>query len=553
MDLFSIILKIFGGLGLFLLGMQLLSDGMKKVAGSRMRRIIEMFTNKPIIGVITGALVTSVIQSSSGTTVMTVGFVNAGVMNLVQAIGIIMGANIGTTMTAQLIAFRIESLAPLAIGIGSFGYLFWSKKKIKNWMMVLLGFGILFFGMATMSSGLSPLKDDPHMMELFRKFSHSPILGLLIGTILTCIVQSSSATIGMLQALVGSGLVDFQGAVPILLGDNIGTTITAQLAALNANTNAKRVAMFHTLFNAIGAVLILIFLPYFIDIVSLVTFKIIGKPFDFVDANGYHPSALRYVANAHSIFNITCTLVYLPFVKPLAWLVTKIIPDRLQRKARLSHVDKSMEVIPSIALNQAINEVERMSRLVKEMYSEMDGFFRSLDSSTIEAIKEKEEELNSLYRDLITFIIDLNQQPLDTKELNTIPGLIHTVNDLERVGDHIINLSELTERMEKQNIKFSEETIGDMEHMYALVGQMTELAQKLIIKPEKNYLAMRIIEIEGKVDSMEDTMRDKYVTLRNCQEDHPEINAFIIEGIMNLERIGDHFKNIASALKPLEN
>ncbi|HBR33772.1 MAG TPA: hypothetical protein DD734_04000, partial [Firmicutes bacterium] len=375
----ELIFGVVGGLALFIYGMNLMSEGLKKVAGDRLRKILEVVTKNPFIGVIVGAIVTTVIQSSSATTVMVIGFVNAGLMNLQQGIGIIMGANIGTTVTAQLIAFKIGDYAYLMAGIGFALYFFGKKKYAKHLGQVIFGFGLLFIGINTMSDVLEPLAKNQRSLHFITKMSSRPFWGLLVGLILTVVVQSSSAVIGVLQSLASQpvvegglvhALIPLSGAVPILLGSNIGTTITAALASIGANRAAKRSALFHTLFNVLGSAVCLLFLFPFIKLVHHISPA--PNP-----AAGITEAAVvsRQIANAHTTFNLLNTLLWLPFVKVLADLVTKLIPGEEPIAERtVRYLDSHMVNNAEIALNLSVKELLRMGRISQEMLGQVEGF-----------------------------------------------------------------------------------------------------------------------------------------------------------------------------------
>ena len=344
------LLKMVGGLALFLYGMNLLGDGLSRASGGRLERILEKLTNNPLKAVLMGAVVTGVIQSSSATTVMVVGFVNSGIMSLKQAVGIIMGANIGTTMTAQLIAFKLSDYITILIFIGFLMQLLARKSRTKYLGQVMLGFGILMLGMDMMGKAVMPLRNYSGFVHFIEVFSSNPLLGIGIGMIMTVLIQSSSATIGILIAMAGQGLIPLEGAIPVLLGDNIGTCITAVLASLRANLTAKRVAAAHVMFNVIGSIIFVILMPFFIKFVLLVS------------PDG---DIARQIANAHSAFNILNTLLFMPFVNPFIKLVEKIVPGKAEIiSMRPVYLDKNMLNTPSIAISLAVKEVVRMLSLI---------------------------------------------------------------------------------------------------------------------------------------------------------------------------------------------
>ncbi len=374
----KLIFGLVGGLGLFLFGMKIMSEGLQKVAGSRMRKILSALTSNRIVGALVGIAVTAIIQSSSATTVMVVGFVNAGLMSLVQSIGIILGANIGTTVTAQLIAFKITKFALPAIGIGAGFKLFAKNRKWSYFGEILLGFGLLFFGLSVMKSAFDPLKTSDEFHQLFMAVGNNHLLGVLIGAILTMLVQSSSATIGITIALASSGILSFDASVALILGENIGTTITANLAAIGTNLAARRTAFAHFLFNSLGVCYMLIFFPFFLHFISSIT----PGDADFVIQTqdqiarmggeiGDKPFIARHIANTHTMFNIVNTIIFLPLVGLLAKLSTLVIRGREENvEFHLKYLDNRVLSTPPIALAQARSETRRMAQIAREMVDE---------------------------------------------------------------------------------------------------------------------------------------------------------------------------------------
>jgi phosphate:Na+ symporter len=465
----KLLFGLLGGLGLFLFGMKIMSEGLQKIAGERMRQILAALTNNRIVGTLVGIAVTAIIQSSSATTVMVVGFVNAGLMSLVQSIGVVMGANIGTTVTAQLIAFKITKYALPAIGIGAGLKLFSRNKKYVYIGEIILGFGILFFGLSTMKHAFNPLKHSEEFRQLFLLVGDYKLLGVLIGALLTVIVQSSSATIGITLALASSGLISFEASVALILGENIGTTITANLAAIGTNVAAKRTAFAHFLFNALGTLYMLILMPFYMKFISSITpgdadfvIQTQVQAESFAAAIGDKPYIARHIANTHTMFNIINVLVFLPFVGLLAKLSTLIIrgedeSDRMQVRC----IDSRVLNTPPIAIGQARRETLRMAQIALEMVDRTNQFLEDGNMKCIRGLEKREELVDLLQKEITSFVVQLSQRSISTQTSESIGSLMHMVNDLERIGDHCENLWRLGIRKFEGKISFSE--VGENE------------------------------------------------------------------------------------------
>lgn len=538
-----------GGLGIFLFGIKFMSEGLQTVAGKRMREFLEKGTKTPIRGVITGALVTALIQSSSGTTVLTVGLVNAGLLNLRQAIGVIMGANIGTTMTAYLIGFKLESYALPIIAVGVIMLFFIKNKKVANVGQVVFGFGMLFYGLSVMGHGLKPLKDWELFINLMVEVQHNPLLGVFIGTIFTFIVQSSSATIGVLQGLAEQGAVTYQQAVPILFGDNIGTTVTALLAAIGTTVTARRTALTHTLFNLSGTA---IFLPLFMlgifpELIRLATNYV------FVLLPGFEGTwetlnIRMQIAQTHGMFNITNTLIQLPFVSYLAWAVTRMVPGP---DALFSMEPRFLEprllTNPAVALGQATREVLRMGRHARQFFNESVEFFfnprnRELNPMYLE---QKEELINRLDNDITNYLVKLSgENKLTTDQSNYTTSLLQAVSDLERIGDHADNIVELTVYGVEGHITFSDEAKASIRSMAELTGETLEMALKALETGDRT-LARQVIKNEVVIDNLEKEFREGHIMRLNEGVCTGAEGSIFLDILSNMERVGDHAVNIA--------
>jgi phosphate:Na+ symporter len=532
----AMIFVFIGGLGIFLFGIKSMGDGLQKSAGDKLRDILDKFTTNPIMGVIAGMFVTVLIQSSSATTVITVGLVSAGFMNLRQAIGVIMGANIGTTVTAFIIGIDVGAFALPILAIGSFLLFFFKNKKLHYFGQVLFGFGALFYGLELMSEGMKPLRDLQAFHDLTISMSDHSVLGVLVGTIFTVLVQSSSATIGILQGMYADGLLDIHAALPVLFGDNIGTTITAVLASLGASVAAKRAAAVHVLFNIIGTIIFLMILPLFTNFMLYLT-----------DVFNLNPKMT--IAFAHGTFNVTNTLIQLPFIGVLAFIVTKLIPGEdsvIEYKAK--HLDPMfIEQSPSIALGQAKEEVIRMGQFaIKGLENSRDFLQTDLQKYSDTALSI-EDAINNLDRKITDYLIRLSSTPLSVGESEIHSTLMDTVRDIERIGDHFENIVELNEFKVTNKVKLTDDAIKDLENMFTLTITTVIEAIDALDHNDKE-LARDVVKKEEEIDQMERKLRKKHILRLNDGICTGQAGIVFVDIVSNLERIGDHAVNIAEAV-----
>ena len=530
----QIVISLLGGLGLFLYGMNLMGESLEKVAGSKMKKIIELLTKNIFMGVILGAVVTAVIQSSSATTVMVVGFVNAGLMGLPQAVGVIMGANIGTTITAQIVSFDLTGLAPLALGIGILLYLFGGSEKYKQVGEVFIGFGLLFTGMESMKVAVNPLAEYKGFTDLLATFGRYPILGLLLGFGITAIIQSSSAAMGMLVVLASQGLVPLASALPILYGQNIGTCVTSLISSIGANKNAKRAAMIHLIFNILGTIIFLVFLNRFVvDIVVK------------MDPN----NVARQIANVHTIFNIVSTLLLLPCNKLIVKLAMKIVPDKNDETEEdesrvIKYIDDRMIQTPPIALASTIKEVARMGEKARDSVDyAMEGILEA-SSEGIERCFKQEKSINQLQKTILNYLLKLSKAPLSEEDRETVDTLFNTVNDIERIGDHAENLAEIAQSAIDGQVYFSEQGQNEISDMYNKVIASYSYALEAMVTSDVN-LACKVIKMEEQVDIMEESCRVNHMRRLNNNLCSIDNGIIYFEILANLERISDHAANIA--------
>ena len=528
----EIAINLMGGLGLFLYGMNLMADGLQKSAGAKLKRIVELLTSNVLMGVIVGALVTAIIQSSSATTVMVVGFVNAGIMTLPQAIGVIMGANIGTTITAQLVSLDLVGLAPLALGIGIVLYLFSSKPKVKTAAEILIGFGILFTGMDFMKAAVKPLTEYEGFTIALSTLGQNPILGILLGFGITAIVQSSSASMGMLLAVSSTGAISLGAALPILYGENIGTCVTSLISSIGASKNARRAATMHLIFNLIGTLVFMIFLT---------------KPITMIVTSLDPNDVSRQIANSHTLFNIINVIVLLPFSKLIVKLTMKLVPekeDEIEDKKTIKFIDERMIETPSIALSNTVKETLRMGdKAKKALINSMDGLFEK-SPKKIKKSFEEEKVVNVLQKTILNYLLKLSKASLNNDSRESVDALFNTVNDIERIGDHAENIAELAEIVIEKDLNLSKEATDELIQMYTKVVDTYSYALQAMESNDID-LACKVIKMEEQVDMMEKSCRENHMRrLGNnlCTIDNGVVYLDIIS---NLERISDHSVNIA--------
>lgn len=526
-------LAFLGGIALFMYGMQLMGDGLQKAAGAKLQKILEAMTGVLAMGILLGAVVTAVLQASGATTVMTVGLVNAGLLTLKQGFGIIMGANIGTTMTAQLIAFKLSDYITILIFIGFLMQLLARKSRTKYLGQVMLGFGILMLGMDMMGKAVMPLRNYPGFVHFIEVFSSNPLLGIGIGMIMTVLIQSSSATIGILIAMAGQGLIPLEGAIPVLLGDNIGTCITAVLASLRANLTAKRVAAAHVMFNVIGSIIFVVFMPFFIKFVLLVS------------PDG---DIARQIANAHSAFNILNTLLFMPFVNPFIKLVEKIVPGKAEIiSMRPVYLDKNMLNTPSIAISLAVKEVVRMGELArKDVRLGMEAI-QSFDADKVKYVLEHEPVVDALERDITDYLTQMSSS--EERKLTTRhTGLLHACTDIERIGDHGETLAKRARKLVEEDVVFSDEAKAELLQLSEMVLRASGRSLEALEKNDK-VIAEDAVRLCREVKQYQKEIRKNHITRLNEHICNPTAGFVMMELLINMKRVSDHSKNIAQLVQ----
>ena len=560
LDVWKVVVNVLGALALFVFGMKLMSDGLMKIAGDRMKKILQFFSRNGIVAVCAGAAVTAVVQSSSATTVMVIGFINAGLLNLTQAIGIIFGANIGTTVTAQIISFNLGVLAMPAIALGMIG-LFASKRSIRGWGESAVGFGLIFYGIGLMSSELKVLSVLPSFQNFFRMFDCSPdmaggfmplfpVLGaLLVSTIFTMLIQSSAAALGIVLALSGGGLINFYTAMPLLLGTNIGTTITAFFASLAANRHAKQAALAHFLFNTIGAVLLIAsfyittgntHIPVYMAFINAMT---PGDVFAEVPQN-----IERHIAMAHTIFNVINTIILLPFIKPLAILCEKIIPVSSKDADRTQLLEPHLLATPTAALEQVVLAIRNMVsdswRMIDQAVNE--HFLKlKIDQDAFDELAEEEEKIDRMQADVTEYLVKImRRRNLTDHQSELIPLLMHCTNDAERIADHTANIIVLAERLSKNDKKLSHASVKAIEKVWGILNHEASSVMMALGSTDAKEVKSAL-KSERKINKLTrefeqeniDRLRKGSCTLAN--------SVIYIELLGELEKLGDHLSNIA--------
>ena len=532
----EMIFQFIGGLGIFLFAINFMGNALQKAAGDRLRDILDRFTTNPFMGVLVGIVVTVLIQSSSGTTVIVVGLVSAGFMKLRQAIGVIMGANIGTTVTAFIIGFDVGAYALPIMGLGAFLLFFFKKDKIKNFGEVVFGFGGLFLGLELMSGGMKPLRELPAFIDATVAMSENSLLGVVVGTVFTLIVQSSSATVGILQGLYAEQLLDLRAALPVLFGDNIGTTITAVLASLGASVAARRAAATHVLFNVVGTIVFLIFLVPFTAYVSWLSSTL-----------GLEPK--MQIAFAHGSFNVANTIIQFPLIGAWAYVVTKLIPgEDVSIEFKPKHLDPSfITQSPSIAIGQAKEEILRMGEYAVRGLNETYTYLKTSEKKHSETAYQLEDAINNLDRGITDYLVKISAEPISAIESERHVILMETVRDIERIGDHFENIIELIDYREANRVVLTEGAMEDLDEMFTLtietVGRSLEA-----LNHHDSEIAREVAEKEDLIDKMERKFRKKHIQRLNDGQCSAQAGIVFVDIVSNLERIGDHAVNIAESI-----
>lgn len=538
MEYANIIIPFAGGLGMFIYGMQIMAQGLENAAGNRMKSLLGALTKRKIIGVALGAFITAIIQSSSATTVMVVGFVNAGIMNLTQAIAVIMGANIGTTVTGWLVSagewakiLKPSTLAPVAILLGVIILLVGKRRAIKDFASIVIGFGLLFVGISTMSDAVKPLQESQVIRNLFVTLGGNPFLGIVIGAIVTALIQSSSASVGILQSLAAAELVPFQAAIYIIMGQNIGTCVTAMLSGIGAKKNAKIAAIMHLLFNIIGTIIF--------SFGAILYFNVANPSW------GYGTINQTQISMVHTIFNVATTILLLPASGLIVRLAKKIGGNTEENlNDNVVQLDERMLETPSLALQAIITEVGRVGGLVQETLEIAKRVLFDHSKEEIRRLRDNEERVDKICSELVEYIVKITGLQMNEKEHEHIVSLLQVISDIERVSDYCDNISEYAEEMLEKKLIFSEIGATELKEMLDVCANSYHYAIEAFVteNPDK---ALKVIEYETLADTLEVKLRTKHIKRLATNQCHTESGIIFLDTLVGLERISDHARNIA--------
>ena len=534
----SIILSMAGGLGLFLYGMRIMSDSIEKVAGARLRGILERLTTNRFTGMLVGVLFTAVIQSSSACTVMVVSFVNSGLMTLTQAAGVIFGSNIGTTVTALLVSFKLEKAAPVILLAGVLIVMFVKKQKINQWGEVIVGFGVLFMGLSAMSGAMSGMKDSPMVLQMFASLQ-SPLLAVLLGTVLTAVIQSSSVTVSIMVLLANQGLLGMDIGLFIILGCNIGACTSAVLASLNGKKDAKRAAAIHLVFNVIGMAIFYVVFSLATDrVVEILTVMAGGDPG-------------RMVAYAHMLIKIIQVIIMMPFVKQIVKLTYLLVPGDDKKigyrdSYQLKYIGEKVVLNPATAVVEVIKELDRMGSLADENLNRAMNALITLDQEEINEVYEVEKNIDFLSHAITNHLVKINQTTLPIEDLKSIGALFHVVNDIERIGDHAENIVDAAVQREKTGVSFSKTAQRELGEMMDMVNTILRFSFEMFVKSTDEH-EEDIRHLEEAIDEKEKELQQRHIERLSNNECTPEAGAMFSDIVSGLERVADHATNIAFA------
>ena len=529
----EILFHFLGGLGLFLYSIKTMGDGLQQAAGDRLRFYIDKYTSNPFLGVLVGIVVTALIQSSTGVTVITVGLVSASLLTLRQAIGIIMGANIGTTVTSFIIGFKLGEYALPLIFLGTMFLFFTKNRTANNIGRILFGVGGIFYALNLISAGMSPLKDLPQFKEYMVTLGQNPVLGVLAGAVITVLIQASSATIGILQGLYAGGFLDLKGSLPVLFGDNIGTTLTVILAAAGANISAKRVAATHVIFNVLGTILCLILLGPFTSMIEYFQALL-------------HLSPEMTIAFSHGAFNVSNTIVQFPFIGALAYFVTKLIPgeDEVVKYEPLYLDEHLIKQAPSIALGNAKKELLHLGNYASKAFDLSYNYIIDLNEKVAEKGHKTEEAINTIDEKLTRYLITLSSEALSQKESEVLTNILDSSRDLERIGDHAEALINLTDYLQRKNVEFSEAALQELADIYQ---KTTDFTKDALDSVENNDIekAQSLIERHKEINNMERVLRKTHIKRLNKGECSTQAGVNFIDIVSHYTRVSDHAMNLA--------
>lgn len=538
----SILLSMAGGLGLFLFGMRVMSEAIEKVAGAKLRRILEIFTTNRFSGMLVGIVFTGIIQSSSACTAMVVSFVNAGLMNLYQAAGVIFGANIGTTITSQLVSFNLSAYAPVILLVGVLVVMFCSKEKVKKFAEIIIGFGILFLGLSTMSSSMASMREVPEVVNLLSSLKN-PFVATIVGLVLTSVIQSSSVTVSIVLLLANQDLLSLHIALYIILGCNIGACTTALLASLAGKKDAKRAALIHFWFNVIGTVVLYVVLFAAEEPVTRMIWAISRD-------NG------RFVANAHTLIKIFQVIVLFPFSKWIVKLSVLCVPGEdkkvgYRESYQLKYIGHKVVFNPATAVFEVVKELDRMASLASENLNRAMNALITLDEEDIEEVYEVEKNIDFLNHAITDYLVKINQTTLPIEDLKSLGALFHVVNDIERIGDHAENVADAARQRKEQGLVFSKEAQREMGEMLDMVNNLIQYSIAMFVRSDESHM-QDIIALEDKIDEKERALQQMHVDRLTKGECTPEAGMVFSDVVSGLERVADHATNIAFAVMNAE-
>lgn len=538
----TVLLGLAGGLGLFLFGMNLMSEGIEKAAGAKLRNILELFTKNKFMGMIVGILFTGIVQSSSACTVMVVSFVNSGLMNLYQAAGVIFGANIGTTVTSQLVSFNLSKIAPLFVLIGVIMVSFIKNETSKKLGDIVLGFGVLFMGLSTMSSSMGVLKESEEVVKAFMGLNN-PLLAVLLGTLVTSIIQSSSVTVSIILLMATQGLLELNIVMYIILGCNIGSCATAMIAALSGKKDAKRAALIHLLFNIIGSVILFV-------ILQIAGESIIRMIQSFSADNG------RFVANAHTLIKLFQVIILFPFSSLIVKMTYLLIPGEDKKVGyrevnTLKYIGDKVVFNPATAVVEVIKEIERMGELASENLNRAMNGLITLDEEDINEVYEVEKNINFLNHAITNYLVKINQTNLPIEDLKSIGALFHVVNDIERIGDHAVNVADNARTRKVKELSFSKEAQFEMGKMMDKVNTIIRYSIEMFAEGKYEHMTA-ISVLEDEIDHLERELQQAHIDRLTRGECTPDAGMLYSDIVSGLERVADHAVNIAFAIKESE-
>lgn len=527
----QIIFNLFGGTALLMYGVDFMGDGLEKASGRVMKKILAVLTKNIYVAFFVGTVLTMLVQSSTAITVMTVGFVNAGMMNLTQAVGIIYGTNIGTTITAQLMSLKLTQIALPVVAIGFFIMSFAKKDNTKNLGQALMGFGLMFLGLKTLNGSLPYIKDNEVARQLFLKYGQNPFLGLFVGMIATMLIHSSAATVALTISLFNADLISFQAAIGLTLGDNIGTCVTAQLASLKANIAARRTAWAHTLYNIIGVLIAIIVLKPFSGIIEWITFNVLHEPKAFL------------VANTHTVFNIISALVFLPITKYYVQFLERIIAERKGNKYEGEHLDRLLIETPAAALKVATQEVVYAAEIARNMLNDSMVSLMEDDRNKVDLVLQNEEKINNMQAEITQYLVEISRKNLDSDQSAKVPALINSINNFERVGDHCEDIIDMSRRKMELNLHFSDIGLEGLKELYNEVILMMDECYTAYSE-ENVEIALLAAKREDRVDELSDELKERHIQRLEAGTCNVQAGIVYLDVINHLERIADHLHNI---------